>query len=61
MTAQIIPFPPHAPFVVRVEREQEAWLVLCRDHGWLHGDRRDAIADADAIAHGFCAAVVVSS
>jgi hypothetical protein len=30
MTAHIIPFPPRAPFVVRVEREQEAWLAICR-------------------------------
>jgi hypothetical protein len=22
------------------------WLVLARDHGWLHGDRRAALADA---------------
>jgi hypothetical protein len=61
MTAQIISFPPRAPFVVRVEREASAWLVLCRDHGWLHGDRLAAIADANYIARGFGAAVAVSS
>lgn len=49
-----------APFVVRVEREQEAWLVTCRDHGWLHSDRLTAIEDANFIARGFGAAVVSS-
>jgi hypothetical protein len=27
--------------------------VTCRDHGWLHGDRCAAVADANAIARGF--------
>jgi hypothetical protein len=31
-SAQIIPFPQRGPFAVRVEREGEAWLVVCRDH-----------------------------
>ena len=61
MTAHIIPFPPHAPFVFRVEREQEAWLVICRSHGWLHVDRLAAIVDVHTIAEGFGAAVAVSS
>jgi hypothetical protein len=61
MTAQIIPFPPRGPFAVRVEREQEARLVICRSHGWLHVDRLAAIVDAHAIAQGFGAAVAVSS
>jgi hypothetical protein len=53
MTAQILPFPPRGPFVVRVEREGAAWLVICRDHGWLHGDRHAANAEAVEIARGF--------
>ena len=61
MTAPIIPFPSHAPFAFRVQHEQEAWLVLCRSHGWLHGDRLAAIADGHTIAQGFGAAVAVSS
>ena len=61
MTAQIIKFPARAPFVVRVEPEQDAWLVVCRDHGWLHSDRVSAIADAQTIAQGFGASVTVSS
>lgn len=55
----IIPFPPRGPFAVRIEREAEAWLVLCRDHGWLHGDYRAAIAEAYVIARGFGVAVEV--
>ena len=53
MSASVIPFPQRSPFVVRVEREGPAWLVVCRDHGWLHGDRSAAIADANTIARGF--------
>ena len=61
MTAQIIPFPQRGPFVVRVEREDAAWIVVCRDHGWLHGDKRAAIADAIEIASGFGVALQVAS
>jgi hypothetical protein len=39
MTAEIINFPPRAPFAVYVKRIETCWVVLCRDHGWLHGDR----------------------
>jgi hypothetical protein len=71
MSAQIIPFPRTArgvvaplrqrePFVVRIIRDAEAWLVVCRDHGWLHGDYRAAIADAKEIARGFGVAVQVA-
>jgi hypothetical protein len=57
---RIIPFPPRGPFAVRVEREQAAWLVVCRDHGWLHTSYRAAIAEAHAIARGFGVAVKVA-
>ena len=53
MTAEIIHFPDRGPFVVRVEREGQAWFVICRDHGWAHGDRHEANADAVEIARGF--------
>ena len=43
MTAVIIPF--EAPIFVR-EIPGDGWLVSARGHGWLHGDRRSAIADA---------------
>ena len=51
MTARILQFPP---FVVRLAEEDEAWLVICREHGWLHGFRADASANAYWLAknHG---------
>jgi hypothetical protein len=33
--------------------------VICRDHGWLHGSRDTALADAKQIASGFGVAVEV--
>lgn len=57
----IVPFPQRAPFAVRVEREQAAWLVVCRDHGWLHASYRAALAEATAIARGFGVVVQVAS
>jgi hypothetical protein len=56
-TAQIISFPPRGPFVVRILRDGVAWLVVCRDHGWLHGGLDHAIDDADEIAEGFAVEV----
>jgi hypothetical protein len=53
MTAQVIRFPVRRSVVVRIEREGPAWLVVCRDHGWLHGDYRAAVTDANTIARGF--------
>jgi hypothetical protein len=44
MTATILQFPP---FAVRIVREDDVWLVLAaRGHGWLHGSRSEAAADA---------------
>jgi hypothetical protein len=57
MTAAIIPFP--GPFPVVVCREGPAWLVICRDHGWLHGSSTSAKLEAGEIAAGFGARVVV--
>ena len=34
---------------VRVVRYEDTWLVLAGEHGWLHGDRGDALADAQWI------------
>ena len=53
MTARIIEFPPRRSFAVRIMREDKAWLVICRDHGWLHSSRDAALADAAEIAAGF--------
>ena len=61
MTAQIIQFPPRGPFAVHIERAGAAWLVTCRDHAWLHGDQRTAVADAIEIARGFGVALQVAS
>jgi hypothetical protein len=51
MSADILPFPL---FHVRIAREAPAWMVICRDHGWLHGSHADAAADARWLArnHG---------
>jgi hypothetical protein len=53
MTARIISFPPRRSVSVRIMREAEAWLVICREHGWLHGSRDAALADANEIAEEF--------
>jgi hypothetical protein len=58
---RVIPFPARGPFAVRVEREECAWLVICRTHGWLHSSYRHAIAEANTIARGFGVAVQVVS
>ena len=57
MIAGIIKFPERGPFAVRIEREGAAWLVICRDHGWLHGAHHEALTDAHTIAEGFGVAV----
>ena len=44
-TAGILKFPPRA--IILSEAPEGGWLVLTpRGHGWLHGSRRDAFADA---------------
>jgi hypothetical protein len=51
MTAQIIQFRPRA---IRIEREQQAWLVLAPNgHGRAHGDEKSAQADALWLAENF--------
>jgi hypothetical protein len=48
MTAHLIRFPlrrVRSILVVR-ERDGDGWFVLARGHGWLHGDRRSAFAEA---------------
>jgi hypothetical protein len=46
MSASIIRFPARLSAAVWVLREGHAWLVTAGEHGWLHGDRRSAWADA---------------
>ncbi len=59
MTARILKFPERGPFVVRVRPNEDGWLVICRVHGWLHGDQHEAIADAEFVAGTFGVAVEV--
>jgi hypothetical protein len=61
LTAQIIPFPQRGPFTVHVVCDGVAWLVVCRDYGWLHSNFRDAFIDAVDIASGFGVAVKVTT
>jgi hypothetical protein len=37
--------------VIRIEREHDGngWLVLRREHAWLHGDRRQALGERDRL------------
>ena len=46
-SAVVIRFPPRSAQCVRLLRETSGgWLVLAAAHGWEHGDRRAAVADA---------------
>jgi hypothetical protein len=51
MTAAVIRFPPRCSHVVWIAREDAAWLVLARGHGWLHATLDQARADARWLAH----------
>jgi hypothetical protein len=58
MTARILQFPSRGPFAVSVLHDRDgAWLVVCRERGWLFGSQREALADASEIAAGFGVAV----
>jgi hypothetical protein len=39
-------FPLRRSAVVWLLRGHEGWLVLAREHGWLHGSRSAALEDA---------------
>jgi hypothetical protein len=60
VTARILQFPVRGPFVVRVTWIDGAWLVVCRQHGWIFGSEREAIDDAVRIAAGFGVALAVA-
>ena len=55
MSAIILKFPSRGPFDIRVEREigGDAWLVIARSNGWLHGDFFAALSDAREVADGW--------
>jgi hypothetical protein len=38
---------------VEPERDGAGWLVLRGEHGWLHGDRRQALRERDEVADEF--------
>ena len=59
MTARVLRFPPRGPFIITVKPEECAWLIIARDHSWLHDSQREAVADAFEIAAGFGVAVEV--
>jgi hypothetical protein len=61
MTARIPQFSPIGPFTVHVEREAEAWIVICRSHAWLFGSRHAAMTETNGIASGHGVAVVVNA
>jgi len=48
MTARVLRFSLRRVGTILVcrERNDDGWLVLHGSHGWLHGDRDDARADA---------------
>jgi len=41
---------PHSAVVWLLREASGAWLVLARDAGWIHGDYRSALADAEWMA-----------
>jgi hypothetical protein len=48
-----------AGFSVNVWPTDGAWLVVSRNHSWLHPTRKAAIRDASDIAAGFGVSVVI--
>ena len=50
MTARVIHFPARQSHAIWVTREDTAWLVCARGHGWLFGCRAQALAAADWLA-----------
>jgi hypothetical protein len=42
----VLQFPPRSSAAVFVLPADGGWLVLAREHGWLHGDRDEAARNA---------------
>ena len=51
MTARVLRFPARVAAAIFIsEAAERGWLVLARGHGWLHGSRAEALADAQWLA-----------
>jgi hypothetical protein len=55
MSGGVLRFPLRQTGAILIckERDGAGWLVCARNHGWLHGDRRSALADAQWLANNF--------
>jgi hypothetical protein len=42
----LVRFPDRRATAIRIIRDDAAWLVVAREHGWLYGSRESAVADA---------------
>ena len=42
----LLEFPRRRVAVIRLQRDDDGWLVVARQHGWLHSDLASARADA---------------
>jgi hypothetical protein len=50
MVADVISFPMRRSLAIWITRDGPAWIVLAGEHGWLHGSRDEAAADARWLA-----------
>jgi hypothetical protein len=57
LPALLKPAIPHG-FSVHVLKTADGWLVVSRQHSWLFLTRREAQAEARAIADGFGVSVI---
>jgi hypothetical protein len=50
MTAAVIRFPPRFSHAIWITRQDTAWVVLARGHGWTFGRRGQALVAAQWLA-----------
>jgi hypothetical protein len=50
---RIYRFPDRARTAILVVHDDDGWLVLAAGHGWLHGDRDEALRDARWLAANY--------
>jgi hypothetical protein len=53
VSANVIRFPMRCATCVWLVREGSGWLVVVREHGWIFGDRRGALAAAKWLCRNF--------